>query len=408
MVWFAVLTGIFLLPFFSLEAFKASSLTLYLSWLIFLLLFSLRNKSYLKNRSILSPLLILMIIIMVTTILSAHPLDASGDALNLIFCVIVFIFVGGLGPARKRQIALMLMAASFFISVQALFQRFFYFDRIIPYLVSNQPSLTGKELFYIMDIAARRRVVSTFSTPNLLASYLVMINLLIFGYLFIYRKKRVFFILLALLIINTISLWFTGSFSGLASFVLGILLFFILILTGGKGKHKLIRRLFIPLAACVSVLFVSLFISRFFYSSGSHNLSFALEGRLQFWQTALRAIADRPFSFTGLGNFAYLYPIYAAPGSPESLMAHNLLLQLWVEIGPYGLLAFMVFITTFIFKAIRQMRPPAKNLTAKDILKTAALCSICAFLFHNMASFSFFILQTAVIWWILCALAVDP
>lgn len=405
-LWTLVLTGIFLLPFFSPEVFRTSSFILYGTLLISLIFFSIRRKSYLKDRSILFPLLALLIIIIITTIFSPHLSDALGDALNLIFCIMVFVLMADLDLTRKKQVALVLIASSFFISAQALLQRFFYFDRIIPYLISHQPRLTGKELFYILDIAARKRALSMFSAPNLLASYLVMVNLVIFGCLSIYRGKKVFFILLALLIINTLSLWFTRSFWGLASFIFGILLFSGLVSAKVKREFRPTRRLFVSFAAAIFILFILLFIRRFFYASGTYNLSCALQGRLHFWKTALRAIADRPLSFTGLGNFGYLYPAYSAPGDIESMMAHNLFLQLWVETGPYGLLTFIVFVTALIFKTIKTGILAEKEM-ARATLRVATLCSVCVFLFHDMAGFSFFILQTSVIWWILCALSID-
>lgn len=406
MAWALVLIGIFLLPFFSTEVFKVGSLFLYLALLVFLLFFSIRTKSYLKDRSILFTLLALFIIIIITTIFSSHPGDALGDALNLIFCIMVFALMADLDHQRKNQIALVLIGSSFFISAQALLQRFFYFDRIIPYLISQQPQLTGKELFYILDIAAKQRVVSMFDTPNLLASYLVMVNLIIFGCLLIYRGKKVFFVLLALLIINTLSLWFTRSFWGLVSFIFGILLFFGLVSTKVKREFKPASHLFFSFAAVIFILFTILFIRRFFYASSTYNLSYALQGRLQFWKAALRAIADRPLSFLGLGNFGYLYPTYSGSGDVESTMAHNLFLQLWIETGPYGLLAFIVVVAILIFKAVKD-RSSAGNMLAEGILRRAALCSVCVFLFDNMSGFSFFILQTSIIWWILCALSIN-
>lgn len=406
MAWIAVLIGIFLLPFFSPEVFKTSSFILYGTLLISLLFFSVRTKSYLRNRFIFLSLLVLFSIIIITSIFSSHPADALDDTLSLIFCMMIFILMANLGLAKKNQIALVIMASSFFISAQALLQRFFYFDKIIPYLISNQPSLTPKELFYILDIAAKRRVLSMFDTPNLLASYLVMVNLLIFGYLLIYRGKRAFFVLLALLTINTLVLWFTHSFWGLASFIFGIILFFGLVSAKVKGEFKPFRCLFVSFVAVIFILFILLFIRRFFYASGTYNLSYALQGRLHFWKTALRAIADRPLSFVGLGNFGYLYPIYSGSAEIESMMAHNFFLQLWVESGPYGLLAFVVFVAALIFKTIKTGILAEKEM-ARAALRIATLCSVCAFLFYDMAGFSFFILQTSVIWWTLAAISIN-
>lgn len=407
MAWIVILICIYLLPFFSPEVFKISSLFLYGALSVSLLFFSMRTKTFLRDRLILFPAIALLIIVIVTSFLSPHPRVALSNGLYFVFYIMVFAILAALGPGRKRQIALVLMGSSFFISVQGLLQRFFYFDRIIPYIISHRPLFEGKELLYILDITANQRIVSMFCTPNLLASYLVMVNLIIFGHLFTSRNRKAVFVLLALLIVNSLSLWFTRSFWGLTSFIFGLLLLFIMMFIKRKRQFRYANRLLVPLAVVFLALFIILLINRCFYANSAYNLSFALQGRMQFWKAALRAIADRPLSSAGLGNFGYLYPIYAPTGEVESIMAHNLFLQLWIEIGPYGLVAFIVFLAMLIFKSIRD-KMPAEASATRSTLQTACLCSVCAFLFHNMADFSFFIPQTATIWWILCALSIGP
>ena len=69
-----------------------------------------------------------------------------------------------------------------------------------------------------------------------------------------------------------------------------------------------------------------------------------IEGRFDIWSSAVRMIRDYPFTGIGLGTFGniadMLYPFYlAAPGSTPH--AHNLLLQISVDLGIPGLVAWV-------------------------------------------------------------------
>jgi putative inorganic carbon (HCO3(-)) transporter len=207
---------------------------------------------------------------------------------------------------------------------------------------------------------------------------------------------------------NISCLWFTRSFAGLASFMFGIILFFIFMKIRGKGRQpRRARILFIILGVCVLTLFAILFVNRYIYGERAHSLSVALGDRIIFWRTAIQAISERPFAFTGLGNFGSVYRIYAPFVGIESRMAHNLFLQLWVETGIYGLLAFIWFIAVLIFNAVKDI---LSKETPNDaaIIKIGLLSAVSAFLFHNMAGFSFFVPQVAAAWWILCSFIARP
>ncbi len=404
-IWIIVLLCIFLLPFLSPDVFKLSAHCIYGALSASLLFLALRTRTYLKNRAILLCLSAWLVVVVVTSFFSLHPRVALNSALYFLFYAVVFTVVAGLDYRRKKQIAVALIAGSFFISMRGLLQYFLYFDKIVPYITTHGLPIANRQFLYISDIAARRRVISTFNTPNLLASYLAMVNLVIFGYLFINKNKKAFFLLLALLIINSCCLYLTRSLAGLAGFVFGISLFFLLYLMKKRQTLKRPNRFLAFSVSAVFILFVALFISRFFYESGVDNLSVSLQGRLQFWKAALYAIAERPLSFAGLGNFGYIYRIYAPSAAIESTMAHNFLLQLWVETGLYGLLAFIWFLVILIFTTVRNVlntEPPA----GIAILRIGVLSAVSAFLFHNMAGFSFFTPQVAIIWWVLSGLMV--
>ena len=92
--------------------------------------------------------------------------------------------------------------------------------------------------------------------------------------------------------------------------------------------------------------------------------------------------------------------------TPDSTMVHNLFMQLYVELGLYGVVAFAWFLVILIRDAIKNIFN--KNVFLdRALLRIGALSAIVAFLLQNMGGFSFFVPQVAIIWWILCALLID-
>ncbi len=399
-IWASLIACIFLLPFLTADVFEAGTYFLYAAFSLILCQLAVSNKTYLKNRKILTPLFIWLFIIFLTSIYSLHKEAAFEAMASILICALAFIVLSGLDGKRKRQIGLTVAAGSFFISLLAIWQYFFFFNDIMPSLVSQDPSLTQKEFLYLSDLIQRKRVTSVFAIPNLFASYLSMVNIIIVSFCFIYKKMALRGLFWLLLIINCYALWLTRSIGGLLSFTLGIILFIIFFSIRNKFKQISRKRLLIFLGASLLILFIILLVKRLFYDAGTDNLQISLRGRLEFWQTAFKIIKDRPLQFTGLGGLKNLYRLYSPQAKLESEMVHNLFLQLWIETGIHGLLAFIWFLSAFIYKGLKKIF--GSNTSSQSYLfQAAALAAILAFLFHNLLDFSFFVTQTAIIWWLL-------
>jgi O-antigen ligase len=405
-LWILFTVCVILLPFLSADVFKRETYFLYGLFSVVLLCLAVSERTCLKNWSVLIPLFLWLSIILFTSIYAVNAQAALESMGNLFFCVLVFIVLSGLNIKRKQQIALMLIATSFFISARAILQYFFVFNNIFSFLSFQNSVFSEKEFFYIADIVNRRRVIGAFVSPNLLASYLLMINIIIVSFCFAQKNRYLRFIMAALLITNCYALWLTRSIAGSLSFIFGILLFSVLFTAKNMPAGPRFKKRLMFLGLGLVILFAMLFIKRAIYDSGTDNIFLSLKGRLEFWTAALRVIAARPFQFTGLSGFGYLYRLYAPQARLESMMAHNLFLQLWVETGLSGLLAFIWLLSAIIYNGLKNF-PKPQPCFKSYVFKLACLSGILAFLFHNMMDFSFFISQTAIIWWILCAFLAD-
>jgi len=407
MIWLITLISIFLLPFFSPVLIQTGVLYLYGALLICLLFTILRSGTYFKkSHSCAMPLICFLSIAIITSFFAVSLRVAFYGTFYLILCAVIFASLAGLSLKKKKQIGLVFIGATFFISVIALLQRFFYFDKVIPYMISQKPFMDSTEFFYLMDIIKMKRVISIFTTPNLLASYLVMINLLTLGYIYSYERKRYIILFTCSFIINSYCLWLTGSFMGIVSFIIGFLLFAIMLFIKNREKFMRLLPILALLALGALIMLTALISQRCAGMLYRYNLSFSLAERMRLWRFTSGIISDRLWSFSGPGNFANICRTYITANTPNSTMAHNLFMQLWIELGFYGL-------ATFVWFLIVLMRDGFKNIFNKStslpssILRIGAFSAIVAFLLQNMGGFSFFVPQIAIIWWILCAFLID-
>ena len=74
----------------------------------------------------------------------------------------------------------------------------------------------------------------------------------------------------------------------------------------------------------------------------------SLESRVEIWNRAQYAIADFPFTGTGLGTFRevvwLLYPLFTIPPGKDIAHAHNIFLQTALDLGLLGLVAYLALL----------------------------------------------------------------
>lgn len=142
---------------------------------------------------------------------------------------------------------------------------------------------------------------------------------------------------------------------------------------------------------------------------GSPGLG-GLEGRLEVWSRALAMIHDFPFTGIGLGSFTLvsdrLYPFFAyLPGTVEH--AHNLYLQVAVDLGLPGLAAWLGLAAGGLYcarRAFRQGRLFANHGLAG--LAAGLLAAQAAFLTHGLIDAVLWgMVRTAPLVWLIWGLS---
>jgi len=104
-----------------------------------------------------------------------------------------------------------------------------------------------------------------------------------------------------------------------------------------------------------------------------------MRGRVEVWQRAIYMIQDFPFTGIGLGTFDIvrnvLYPLFLAGPDVQIFHAHNLLLQVAVDLGIPGLVAYAGLIAAFALMGCQVYRSRGGKERA---LAVGLLCSMLA------------------------------
>lgn len=134
--------------------------------------------------------------------------------------------------------------------------------------------------------------------------------------------------------------------------------------------------------------------------------------RVYVWSGSVNMIKARPLTGFGAGNFEYSYPLYRTPKEKEITprgvkytKAHNEFLQVWVEMGIFGLLAFMGLLWA-IFR--RRPKPVAQDIdkSVNDSFVKILEASLLALLVQSMFNPMLEVPTSALLFWSLAGLLV--
>jgi len=116
----------------------------------------------------------------------------------------------------------------------------------------------------------------------------------------------------------------------------------------------------------------------------AHN---PIHNRLVYWDAAQHLIAEHPIMGSGPGTFEAGYRRVTTQPQLGVTYAHNTYLQLWVEWGAFGLLAWGWLVGVILRRTTRVNPWIAIALWVVPL--------------HNVVDFSFYVPQVALLWWYL-------
>ncbi|HPQ39982.1 MAG TPA: O-antigen ligase family protein, partial [bacterium] len=130
--------------------------------------------------------------------------------------------------------------------------------------------------------------------------------------------------------------------------------------------------------------------------------------RIWMWRSAVQMIRDHPWLGAGYGNriFQRLYPDYIYPQSSGIIFenAHNLYLQIIVEMGFLGLISFLSILAVIFWLIFVQFRRKPLPMIESQLLGIAG--SYAVFLTFSFTTFRFEN-EIGILFWILAGCAVS-
>lgn len=302
--------------------------------------------------------------------------------LNLLFCLIIFILSYNFLSHKEIKV---LIYISIPLALYAILQHF-----ILLKLIKPDPGLIS--FHHIKHIVTTKRAFANFISPNLFASYLlIMLPLAICSYHYI--AKNIYYPILFLL---SFSLLFTKSLGALLVFAISLcsIIFFI----SKKNLLYKICKIFIFLML-LSLIITMIQRRRFFFDP--NNLYFnPFYHRIAFWKTSLRIIKEHPLAGVGIGNFPHFYLKYKPKGANDTIFAHNIFLQFWNDAGILGLIWVLSLYYLFSHLIVNVYRIKSKNY----LLKLSFAWAGINFLIHNLIDISFYIQQVSFLFWLIWGL----
>jgi putative inorganic carbon (HCO3(-)) transporter len=132
-----------------------------------------------------------------------------------------------------------------------------------------------------------------------------------------------------------------------------------------------------------------------------------LDGRLELWSRAWYALNDFTFTGIGIGTFErvipVLYPLFSVGPDVQITHAHNLFLQVGVDLGVPGLIAYLALLINLLVMLGKALRRRADALDWT--LAAGALGGVVAMLIHGLFDAPVWGVKPAFIPWLLIALS---
>lgn len=321
-----VLTLFFAMPFLPTMVLAGVVIYTFISWCIKLI----RGKRVVKFETVDISVMAFMAILFSGGIISLSPLSLK-PALLMVCLLIGYFLTVQLIRSREWLIRCS-VSAVISATLVSLYGIFTYY--------SGAGYYSRAWLDNTMFNGISNRAVSTLENPNMLGEYLILLIpiavVMIIGKNEGLRKIPALFctgIMCACLLLT----WSRGAW--LALIVSLVCLVFM--------WHY--RSIWLVIAGAVSIPFLpyilpASIISRF--SSIGNMSDSSTSYRVYIWRASVNMIKDNWLAGIGIGENAWsrMYPLYSFMGIEAAPHSHNLFIQIWLELGIFGILAFLVFI----------------------------------------------------------------
>lgn len=335
---------------------------------------------HIKIKLIDKALLIFFLSLLLSTLNSNNILVNLSQIYKYLSLTAVFYIARLCNKNERKQILYVLLLSAILISLYSLHYLFFGSQFTLEYLSENSANC-----IFAKEFLASKRAFVPFFSPNLLAGYLIAIIMICLNITVRGKKEKegLFFLSAFCLPVSALTLFFTKSTGGGLVFIIIFSLFLLL----GKLLNKKNGLIIFSLI----ILFGAIAVNRELKEASFKKPLFSLNKKISYWKETVKIIEQHPLTGVGVGNFSL----------KETRAAHNSYLQIWAEMGILGLLSWLVIVFIFIKEGV-------KNLYSKsNYYNLGILMSGLSFLLYNLIDFSFFVSQSAFLFWIVLGFIVN-
>jgi len=253
------------------------------------------------------------------------------------FLIIIFLLFRKINLNKISK--LIIITISFPIFIYGLIQRFFLFPYYLTIIKQDNSYFTNA----IISRIKTGRIFSIFSLPTLY-TFVISILIIFIVHFLIKSKKKERVLWLILLILAILNLIFAQSLGGIIYLSIGLLTYFYF--------EKLINKRIIYIIGLLTfaILLITLAM-RFGHIKSANPISL----RISHWEQTIRIINDNKLIGIGLGNFKDIIPKYHKTGEADSIYSHNFILQSISELGIPFFITFLTLTIIFLKKNIKKI-----------------------------------------------------
>jgi O-antigen ligase len=406
--WGILLGLIFLRAFICEQAFLFLG-AFYLSFfLLAIFAFLVLNKRRLLSTRLAKMVALFMLVAVVSSVLSVFTLWGLLELCFLAVNIGVFYCVSGLSEERIKRLVNTVVLASGIAAAYAIYHYIFGFKHLSAYL-ENNPGVLGNDLDFVSTVIRNRRTFSSFISPNIFASYLLMMFFYAVGLLLSMFEqlslknnyRRIFWILLCIALVLT-ALALTKSLAAVITLMVSLPVFSIFALRNYSQQGLCRKRFKLAAWICLAITVVFVALTLVFVqdrvvlildtSAGDNSVV----QRGYYWLVSLKMFLNYPLLGVGWRKFGLFYEFIKPLNANVSHYAHNVFLQVLAETGVIGFVSFLGVVLFYISASLRNIRGSRYHAGLKLGLFFAGL----AFLIHNLFDIGFYFGQASLFFWI--------
>jgi putative inorganic carbon (hco3(-)) transporter len=326
-------------------------------------------------------LYVICTIVFITFLRSAYFSESIRGLLRVVKFIFLFFALAEFfteDEERIKRTFWAIMIAAFFTFLNGVFQSIYGFDLL------RHKGLMGE--------GSLRRIQASFVHPNDFGAYIIFVLPLTLCFLSrsIRKTGRVFLVLSCLL--GAYCLLKTSSRAAWIGALIGVMVYLFIY------KKKVL--IIVPFVAALLLLVTSHGFERIVnLFAAEHN---SVWERTQLWKGTWNMVKVHPFFGFGINTFSRYFPQYKPSVYWGIMYSHNSYLQMWSEIGIFGLLAYLALIFTILIKTLRGMHEKLKKGFEGFIL-LGSMAGYIAFLIQSGLDTNLYSLVLTTLFWVMNA-----